>query len=183
MSTISPYPQLTDPSSPRAINTICTDYEKTIALTGPLLEDLFSSHRPVSAPSTDFRSSNQGSSHQGRPTRLERTLEMNYHYIHLSICRAILRPFLQPTVENLNEADYILAHEQARIRAETCISAAVEFIHGLRPDASRLYGRPGVRLHSRLFVSKSCTWLPAPLIEARQTNGSLASTKCAGICV
>ena len=59
---------------------------------------------------------------------------MNYHYIHLSICRAILRPFLQPTVENLNEADYILAREQARIRAETCISAAAEFIHELRPE-------------------------------------------------
>ncbi|KAJ5478878.1 hypothetical protein N7530_004387 [Penicillium desertorum] len=125
---------LTQLYSPRAINTVCTDYEKTIALTGPLLEELFSSHRPVSAPSTDFRSSNQGSSHQGRPTGLERTLEMNYHYIHLSICRAILRPFLQPTVENLNEADYILAREQARIRAETCISAAAEFIHELRPE-------------------------------------------------
>ena len=59
---------------------------------------------------------------------------MNYHYIHLSICRAILRPFLQPTVEDLNDADYILARERARIRAETCISAAAEFIHELRPE-------------------------------------------------
>ncbi|KAJ5383638.1 hypothetical protein N7517_001549 [Penicillium concentricum] len=120
---------LTQLYSPRAINTIGTDCEKTIALTGPLLEELFSWHRPVSASSTDFRSSNQG-----RPIGLERTLEMNYHYIHLSICRAILRPFLQPTVENSNEADYIMAREQARIRAETCISAAAEFIHELRPE-------------------------------------------------
>ncbi|KAI2705089.1 transcriptional regulator family: Fungal Specific TF [Penicillium roqueforti] len=115
--------------SPRAINTMCTDNHKTVALTGPLLESLFSWHRPVSVPSTDVRSLNQG-----RPIGLERTLEMNYHYIHLSISRAILRPFLQPTVENLNEAEYIMAREQARIRAETCILAAAEFIHELRPE-------------------------------------------------
>ncbi|KAJ5189487.1 hypothetical protein N7491_005817 [Penicillium cf. griseofulvum] len=120
---------LTQLYSPRAINTIYTDYKKTIALTSPLLEELFSWHRPVSTSSTDFTSSNQG-----RPLGLERALEMNYHYIHLSICRAILKPFLQPTVENLNEAEYIIAREQARIQAETCISAAAEFIHELRPE-------------------------------------------------
>ncbi|KAJ5513284.1 hypothetical protein N7463_002836 [Penicillium fimorum] len=120
---------LTQLYSTRAINTICTDYKKTTALTGPLLEELFSWHRPVSTSSTDFSSPNQD-----RPIGLERTLEMNYHYIHLSICRAILRPFLQPTVENSNEADYIMAREQARIRAEACISAAAEFIHELRPE-------------------------------------------------
>lgn len=65
---------------------------------------------------------------------LERTLEMNYHYIHLSICRAILRPFLQPTVEKSNDAYYIMAREQARIRAEVCITAAAEFIHELKPE-------------------------------------------------
>ncbi|CAI7616219.1 unnamed protein product [Penicillium crustosum] len=101
----------------------------TIALTGPLLEDLFSWHRPVSAPPAEFTPSNQG-----RPTGLERTLEMNYHYIHLSICRAILRPFLQPTVEKLTKTEYIMAREHARIQAETCISAAAEFIHELRPE-------------------------------------------------
>ncbi|CAI7655814.1 unnamed protein product [Penicillium discolor] len=120
---------LTQLYSPRAVNTISTDYEKTIALTGPLLKDFFSWYRPVSAPSADFRTSNQD-----RPIGLERTLEMNYHYIHLSICRAILRPFLQPTVEKLNETEYIMAREQARIQAETCILAAAEFIHELRPE-------------------------------------------------
>ncbi|KAJ5164402.1 uncharacterized protein N7500_006232 [Penicillium coprophilum] len=120
---------LTKLYSPRAINTICTDYEKTIALTGPLLEELFSWHRPGSASSADLRSSNQG-----RPIGLAKTLEMNYHYIHLSICRAILRPFLQRTAETPNETEYIMAREQARIRAETCISAAAGFIHELRPE-------------------------------------------------
>ncbi|CAI7570232.1 unnamed protein product [Penicillium glandicola] len=123
---------LTQLYSPRAINTICTNYKKTVTLTDPLLEDLFSWNRPVSASSTDFR--NQDSSHQGRPIGLARTLEMNYHYIHLSICRAILRPFLQPNAEKLSETDYIIRHEQARIRAESCISAAAEFIHELRPE-------------------------------------------------
>lgn len=59
---------------------------------------------------------------------------MNYHYIHLSICRAVLRPFMQPTVERSNDAEYVMAREQARIRAEICISAAVDFIHDLKPE-------------------------------------------------
>lgn len=105
-----------------------TDYQKTIAVTAPLLEDLFSWDRQVSAPSSNSKPLNLG-----RPVGLEKILEMNYHYIHLSICKSILRPFLQHTVEP-NDTNYTTARAQARSRAETCISAAAEFIHELRPE-------------------------------------------------
>ncbi|KAJ5975428.1 hypothetical protein N7481_009135 [Penicillium waksmanii] len=120
---------LTQLYSPRAINAMREDYEKTAASTGPLLQDLFSWHSQIVAPSR-----NSSSSDQDRPVAIERTLEMNYHYIHLSICRAILRPFLHPSVEELNNSYYIIAREQARSRAEACISAAAEFIHELKAE-------------------------------------------------
>ncbi|KAJ5773100.1 hypothetical protein N7457_007996 [Penicillium paradoxum] len=113
--------------SPRAMNTLSADYEKTIATTESLLEDLLSWHRQACTPK-DSRSSDHD-----RPGRLPRTLEMNYHYIHLSICKAMLRPFLHPAAD-VDDANYILARGQARIRAKTCISAAAEFVYDLQPE-------------------------------------------------
>jgi len=120
---------LTDVSSPRAIDTLRIDYKKTIELTDVLLQDLLSWRTQISAPSSESSIPDQG-----RPVRLIKTLEMHYHYLHLSICKAILRPFVQQTPNETNGVDFQMAREQARKRAKTCISAAADFIHDLQPE-------------------------------------------------
>ncbi|KAJ5767049.1 uncharacterized protein N7511_004665 [Penicillium nucicola] len=118
--------------SPRAVNELCGDVQRTVAITGPLLQELHSWHKE------SFTSSSQPcSSDQGRSVRQDRTLEMSYHYIHLIICRAFLRPFLQPAAELSNDApgaEYLMTYQQARISGEACIMAAARFIHDLRPE-------------------------------------------------
>ncbi|KAJ5624098.1 transcriptional regulator family: Fungal Specific TF [Penicillium lagena] len=99
--------------SPRAVQSLFTDFEKTFAITEPLLHDIASWH------------------HQNNRNEMDRTLEMSYHYINLSIIRAVFRPFVQSSINSNQSAGTLAAREQARIRAQHSISAAVVFVHDL----------------------------------------------------
>ncbi|KAJ5813835.1 uncharacterized protein N7503_000585 [Penicillium pulvis] len=110
--------------SPRAMSIFLIDQKQVLKSAELLLEYLHEWTRDV-----DFASPGQS-----RPTALQRVVEMNYHYIHLTICRSIMRPFIDSDLNDAISPDYAIACEQARRKAKDCLIAAAEFIQDLRTD-------------------------------------------------
>lgn len=112
-----------------------TDYEKTLDIAGPLIQGITSWSHLMPMASTD-PSTPMG---QNGTIGLASTVEMEYHYIHLSITRAMLRPFLQSPTNETQSSAYCALREQVRSQARACISAATEFVRNLSTNDREIF--------------------------------------------
>lgn len=112
-----------------------SDYENTLDTTEPLIQSITLWRHSMLLSSADPSSSRDKSSRLG----LEHIAEMEYHYIHLSIMRAMLRPFLQPPANESQSPSYFALREQVRSHTRACISAATEFVRNLGPSDREIH--------------------------------------------
>lgn len=110
-----------------AIDMTYSDYEKTLDTTEPLIQSITLWRHSMLMNSADPSTSMEKHTCIG----LERIVEMEYHYIHLSITRAMLRPFLQSSTNESQSPSYFALCEQVRSQTRACISAAAEFVRNL----------------------------------------------------
>lgn len=62
---------------------------------------------------------------------IDHVAEIHYHYLHLNIIRAMLRPFLHPNRDENRPIEYLSLRSKVRSRAKACISAVVDFMRSL----------------------------------------------------
>lgn len=125
-------------SSLRAIHDLASDVEKTLGISRPLLEDLSRWHQefieiPTETPTND--------------SSLPIVCSLGYHYVQMTIFRAIMRPFLEKRSSNGATAD-ITSQLQggqaditgfARTGVHSATTAASGFVKGLQEKHSQLF--------------------------------------------
>ncbi|KAJ5160724.1 transcriptional regulator family: Fungal Specific TF [Penicillium canariense] len=113
--------------SHKATHTTSSDYEGTLDANKKLI-DRITTWRDTVLISFTGQLPSMG---QATRTAIGRVAEMHYHYIHLSIIRATLRPFFRASADEMRSPEYLASRSQVHSQAKTCISTVAGFIRTL----------------------------------------------------